>query len=363
MDLGSEAGRTGSHVDGWFRALTRAMDLGVLFLRRDGQLEFANATARVLLGCATEQDLDRRWVELESTLDDALEAIPPGRTTATRVDLDIPAEREPLRLRLDLYRLDEDERPGYLVLIKNRRLLDALETDLRLATQSRAMARLLVTMAHDLKAPLNAMVINLELLQSTVEGKGAGRAGIRERQRRYVTLLKEELSRLNRSLHTLLTQTARPSETPQRFDLRELIQEVDTLLRSEAALQRVTLDIRLPEHAILLNGHRDRLRQAILNLVINALEAMPDGGRLEIRVQVQATQAKIAIRDTGPGIPLELLPRIGTMHFTTRSTGTGIGLYVARSVVEAYGGTIDIDTEVGRGTCFQITLPIPFGEI
>jgi signal transduction histidine kinase len=362
MDLGSAVGRAGSHVDGWFRALTRAMDLGVLFLRRDGQLEFANATARALLGCATEQDLDRRWVELGSTLDDALEAIPPGRSTGTRVDLDIPADGEPLHLQFDLYRLDE-EPPGYLVLIKNRRLLEALETDLRLATQSRAMARLLVTMAHDLKAPLNAMVINLELLQSTLEGKGAGRAGIRERQRRYVTLLKEELSRLNRSLHTLLTQTARPSETMQRFDLRELIQEVDALLRSEAALQRVTLDIGLPEQAILLNGHRDRLRQAILNIVINALEAMPNGGHLEIRVQVQAAQAKIAIRDTGPGIPPELLPRIGSMHFTTRSSGTGIGLYVARSVVEAYGGAIDIDTEVGRGTCFQITLPIPFREI
>jgi signal transduction histidine kinase len=362
MDTGSDASRAGSPVDEWFRALTRAIDVGVLFLRRDRQLEFANATARALLGCPTEQELDRRWVELESTLDDALEAIPPGRSTGTRVDLDIPAEGEPLHLRLDLYRLKEDERPGYLVLIKNRRLLDALETDLRLATQSRAMARLLVTMAHDLKAPLNAMVINLELLQSTVEGKGA-RAGIRERQKRYVTLLKEELSRLNRSLHTLLTQTARPSETLQRFDLRELIQEVEALLRSEAALQRVALDIALPDDAILLNGHRDRLRQAVLNLVINALEAMPGGGRLDIHVQVQATQAKIAIRDTGPGIPAELLPRIGTMHFTTRTTGTGIGLYVARSVVEAYGGTIDIDTEVGRGTCFQITLPIPFRDV
>src|SRR5262245_4974755 len=92
-------------VGGWFRALTQTMERGVMVLRSDRQLEFANAAARALLGCADQAELDRRWVELESTLDEALESIQPGQSTGTRIDLDIPADGEPFHVRLDLYRL------------------------------------------------------------------------------------------------------------------------------------------------------------------------------------------------------------------------------------------------------------------
>ena len=345
---------------GWFRALTSALDVGVLLLNSNREFDFANASVCALLGCNNPEELDARWKGLQPMLDEVLECSAGAAAAGTQIDVDLPDTPRPRRLRLNLYRLDEDDCKGFLVLVKDRWVLDALDTDIRLATQLRSLARLYVTMAHDLKAPLNTMVINVELLQDTLDS--ANRRGVRSRQQRYVNVLKEELSRLNHSLHLLLVQAAQPSEGPQQFDLRQLILDLEALLTPQAKLQRIAFTVEVPEHGVMLHGHRDRLKQAILNIAMNAFDAVSQRGEVLVQLQVQHLGARLLIRDSGPGIPPELLPKIGTLHFTTKDTGTGVGLYTARLVVEAYGGNIDVDTELGRGTSFQINLPIPFEE-
>ena len=113
----------------------------------------------------------------------------------------------------------------------------------------------------------------------------------------------------------------------------------------------------LPSAPVALVGHGDRLKQALLNILINALEAMPDGGELTIALEPAAGAARISVRDTGPGIPPELLERIYQMHFTSKTGGTGVGLYVARSVVQSHGGMIDVQAGDTGGTVFTVTLP------
>jgi len=110
-------------------------------------------------------------------------------------------------------------------------------------------------------------------------------------------------------------------------------------------------------------GHRDRLKQAFLNITTNALDAMPDGGRLNLVLATQDRHATLAIRDTGPGMSAEVVRKIYNMHFTTKAGGTGIGLYVARSIIEAHGGDIQVDSEPGHGTCFQVQLPLELAEM
>jgi len=96
----------------------------------------------------------------------------------------------------------------------------------------------------------------------------------------------------------------------------------------------------------------------MLNIAINALEAMPTGGDMTFAVSASADAAQLWIKDSGPGIPPEILEDIYQMHFTTKDGGTGIGLHVARSVVEAHGGEIHVETEAGRGTRFEVVLPL-----
>ena len=130
------------------------------------------------------------------------------------------------------------------------------------------------------------------------------------------------------------------------------------LVSPQAKQQRVAVETSLPEGPVPFTGHRDRLKQALLNIAMNALEAMPSGGHLAINLENSDGQIRIALRDSGPGISPELQSQIYKMHFTTKSGGTGIGLYVARSVVESHGGDIQVETAAGGGTCFQICLPV-----
>ena len=107
-----------------------------------------------------------------------------------------------------------------------------------------------------------------------------------------------------------------------------------------------------------LEGQRDLLKQALLNIAVNALEAMTGGGGLAIKLESRLGRAILIVQDTGPGIPADDPEKIWELHYTTKKAGTGIGLYVAHSVVESFGGAISVDSHDGQGTCFTISLPL-----
>jgi two-component system sensor histidine kinase AtoS len=142
------------------------------------------------------------------------------------------------------------------------------------------------------------------------------------------------------------------------FDLREVIREIVVLLAPQARGQRVEMRIQLPEGAVSLQGYRDRLKQALLNIAINGLEAMPGGGRLAIDLDARAADASVRIADSGAGIPEELLDEVDQIYFTTKKSGSGIGLYVAQLVVESHGGEIVVQSEPGAGVRFTVNLPL-----
>jgi signal transduction histidine kinase len=170
-------------------------------------------------------------------------------------------------------------------------------------------------------------------------------------------VLREELERLDRSLVGLLAETTPAGSGREEFDVRATIQEIERLLLPQARLQHVALEAQLPGMAVRIAGQRDRLKQAILNIAINALDAMSEGGALEMILEALPEGAQVRISDTGPGIPEEAQGRIFDMHYTTKTTGTGIGLYLARAIVEAHGGEISVENRPGRGSEFRLRLP------
>jgi signal transduction histidine kinase len=349
----SEAREKGSQALRRLGSLMQVMDVGVMLVNGNGDIEFLSERARDLVTGAAPENWDARWLALRTQLAAPLAAR--GHNGRNRVDVDL----DTTQLRVEIYRLAEGEdREGSLLLIRSRESIEALENELRLAIQMRGFARFYMAMAHDLKAPLNAMVMNLELLRRTLPQGDEVAPEVREKSRRYIDVLSSEIARLDRQLKTLLQQTLVPRTAIERFDLRELIDDLSTLLAPQARHQRVTLDAQLPTGSVTFSGQRDRLKQALLNIAINALEAMPSGGQMTMSLEQQNGEARIWFIDSGPGIPPELLKNIYQMHFTTKDGGTGIGLYVARSVVEAHGGQIDVETDPGRGTRFGVTLPL-----
>jgi signal transduction histidine kinase len=328
--------------------LGEILDVGVALLGADRTIDFASDRARELLGLdhgkpdALPEDLvtaiDRAWQE---------------RREGATVEI-APRGSGSRRLRCQVHPLDEEDCVGWLLVVRDASLMRLLEIDLRRAARLRVLSQVYLAVAHDLKAPLNGMVLNLELLrESLADGAEIGR----ENQRRWVEVIERELSRLRRSLDTLLAQTAPASDELERFDLRSTVEEIEDLLAPQARRQQVRLVTDLPAEPVTVAGHRDHLKQAMLNVAINGLEVLDEGGTLELTLRGEGESAALAVRDTGPGIPPDLVQRIFDMHFTTKNSGTGIGLYVARSVIESEGGELDVADTGPDGTTFVVRLP------
>jgi signal transduction histidine kinase len=337
-------------------SVVKALDIGALVLEPDVGLAFANARAAELLGCADPADLARRW---DKEFRPRIARIPQQTATAVgrRVELELSTGGAAPRVKLEFYQLGAESCEGFLILVKSAESLEALESELGLAMQMRGLTRFYAAFVHDLKAPLNAMVMTLELLKLTVQGGDAEDPTL-QKQLKYVGVLNQEIRRLDRQLGSLSSHTAPPNLQRQELDLSGLLRDLESLLAPQAKHQRVAVSITTPDHPVTLVAHADRLKQAMLNILINALEAMPSGGALSIGLDRLDHAARIVVRDDGPGIPPEVLAAIYDMHFTTKSGGTGVGLYVARSVVQSHGGTIEVSSVPGQGTTFTVALPL-----
>lgn len=231
---------------------------------------------------------------------------------------------------------------------------EQLETCVRLASQMRSLGSLYHAVVHDLKSPLNTLVVNLELLSSTLDPDGPQA----DKQKRYVRVLQEEMQRLNRSIEKLMPAAAPPSDARGRFELADVLREIEILLSTHARHHSVALDIGYPAEKLPLEGYRDQVKLALLAVAINGLEAMPDGGRLRVEASREDGRALVVVRDRGKGIPPEAEEVVYDLAYTTKNRRGGLGLHVAREVVKSTNGTIAFDSEPGRGTRFELRFPL-----
>lgn len=347
-------------IDHHWKSLLDALDLGLLVAAEDWSLEFANREAHNLLGRGPEE-LGIYWnTVLKAQVSDGLSIA--GEEPGAIFDFELPVEDKPKKLRLELFPLSEDSAPRAL-LLRDRDRAESAHEDLRLVSRYRSLGRLYRTMGHDLKAPLNALTINLDLLKTSLTRYAAPDVMIRDRQQRYLKVLEDELARLNRSLQSFLAQAVPPTqETMRAFSLQEVLMDLISLIAPQARQQQVAVDVQIDEQQMTLEGQRDLLKQSLLNMAVNALEAMTGGGRLTIRLETRMGRAVILFQDTGAGIPPEAVEKIWELNYSTKKMGSGVGLYVARSVVESFGGTIGVDSRPGQGTCFTVSLPITLKE-
>jgi signal transduction histidine kinase len=229
-------------------------------------------------------------------------------------------------------------------------LLERVATELDVATRLTAISKLTGGVAHEIKNPLNAIVLRLDLLRE--------RLGEPEEElRKEIDILSKEALRLDRVVKTFLDYS-RPVELhPTEVDLGALAQEVTDLIRPQAKLAGIATSFEAPAQPALVRGDPDLLKQAVLNLVTNALEAMKPGGKLSVAVAHDAGRVKLEVADTGPGIPPELRAKVFQLYFTTKSKGTGIGLAMTYRAVQMHNGTIEFTSEAGRGTTFHLEFP------
>jgi signal transduction histidine kinase len=226
-----------------------------------------------------------------------------------------------------------------------------IEGQITLARRLTAINSLTGGVAHEIKNPLNSIALRLEMLRSQV---AAGETGIEFE----IAVLSEEVTRLDRVVRTFLDFN-RPLEMALRdVDLAEVVAEIVRMLEPEAERAGIRMRYARPSTAVVVNGDSDLLRQAVVNVAINAIEAMAGGGSLTFEIAPSLETCTLAITDTGPGIPPESREKIFQLYYTTKPHGNGIGLAMTFRAVQLHGGTIEIESEAGRGTTFRLTLPL-----
>jgi signal transduction histidine kinase len=235
-------------------------------------------------------------------------------------------------------------------------MVERMASQLDVASRLAAISRITGGVAHEIKNPLNAIVLRLDLLKARASSGAPEEDLIPE-----IDVLSREVRRLDRVVKTFL-DFSRPVEVHfEELDLAALAREVAHLMTPQAEAAGVVLTCETSGRPAPIRGDADMLKQAILNLVTNALQAMKGGGRLRVAVtndmERDGDSVLLVVEDNGPGIPPELREKVFQLYFTTKEKGSGIGLAMTYRAVQLHNGTVDFVSETGRGTTFRLKFP------
>lgn len=251
-----------------------------------------------------------------------------------------------MRYEHALIRLDESHRK----LKEQTDVLFQAEEQLRRAERLSALGELSASMAHEIRNPLGSIKGAAEILKDDYPPEAA--------KYEFIEILLKETERLNAIVQEVLGFARPRKPEPRPGDVNEVLESVLVLTAHAARKAGVTVEKRLDRSMGLRSIDADLLKQAFLNLVLNAVQAMPEGGVLSVASVLQQGEIVVSVTDTGQGIAAEDRKRLFSPFFTTREGGTGLGLAITHRIVESHRGRIEVDSEPGKGATFTVRIPV-----
>lgn len=338
--------------------ILRHLTSGVITLDADARVVFLNPAAEDVLelkgGEVRGQRVDEVLPARLAALRDALLAALERRETRIRGELLMrTAEGRPLPVGLSTNLLDhEGQANGVVAVFSDLTEVREMEHRARRNQTLAEVGALAAGIAHELRNGIKPISGSVECLQRELKLEGENA--------QLMDLIAAQCSRINQFVTDLLTYAREREIVKEDVDLRALLNDVTETLRHDARCSAgVRFVVDAPADGELgVHADREQLRQVWINLAINALEAMGERGTLTVRWRLVADeQVAVEFMDDGPGIPAEDLRRVGEPFFTTKRGGTGLGLAIAQRIVERHGGTLEIESTPGRGTCARVALP------
>lgn len=349
-----------SDLRGNIERLFQDLEDAVFLFNRERRLVFASGSVDKLLGRA-RSDLAGQSLaaifppsgSLGLLIADAGQTGKPVRNRRVPVtsESDIPSGVPIVLLSVDPIQAAPGGGPGLLVRLRDPEAQRRIGRQLQIADRLAAIGKISSGVAHEVKNPLNAILLHVEVARAKL---AAGDTDVGPQ----MEIIAREILRLDRVVKTFL-DFARPVELNlTTISLDGLLSDIVELARPQAAAGRIRVETRQQGEGAEVRIDRDLMQQALLNVLMNAMQAMPDGGELTVESSATADAAQIRISDTGGGIPAELRDKIFRLYFTTRKEGSGIGLAMTFRIVQLHDGTIDFSSEPGKGTTFLIRLPL-----
>ncbi len=230
------------------------------------------------------------------------------------------------------------------------------EARLRRAENLASLTTLTAGVAHEIKNPLGSISIHIQLIQKALNKESESKNEVIQN---YLDIVNEEVERLNGIIVDFLFAVRPMDMNLVKQDLNELIRDLFDFMQYEMEEQGVSLALELDGELPQLQLDTKYMKQALLNIVKNALSAMPEGGKLFVLTNVSDGQVELSISDTGVGIPEENMAKIFEPYFTTKDFGSGLGLTLVYKIIKEHQGEINLHSKEGEGTTFTITLPVP----
>lgn len=335
--------------------MLRKMEEAILLFGPDGRVQLAGEAAQQLLAKSRPQligrsieDIFPAWTSVGAVIGAAIRARASVREQQVPLERpNMPTVRVVLNVEPILY--DEPGAHGVLVTLRDAETRQQLQADLDTVRRLSAIGRITSGVAHEIKNPLNAMTLHLEIAGAKL---AAGHDCTPE-----LAIVKEQLLRLDRVVKALLDFTRPVDVELKECDLWAIAADTVSQLHPQASGMGVELFCDGEPVAAPVLADPDLLKQALLNVVVNGMEAAGNGGVVRIRIDKGTREHALLVEDSGPGIPAEIRDKIFNLYFTTKKAGTGVGLAVSYRIMQMHGGAIEVDSEVGRGSLFRLTLP------
>jgi len=351
-------GQQFSSLRGNMQQLLHRLEDAVLLFDHDDRLLIASASAETFLGLG-------RWQIMGQKLDNIF----PAGTELGALVSSAARLRQPLadrlvelpgaqgrapRLLLSVELIDDfasRRRLGLLVTFRDAETRRQIQTQVDVSSRLAAISRLTSGVAHEIKNPLNSISVHLTLLRTRLAKALVAPAPELE-------IIAAEMARLDRVVKTFLDFTRPVDLRLTEAPLGPLVEEISALAGPDALQQQVRLLVSNQYPEALVQVDRDLFKQAVLNLVLNGIQAMPSGGELTLAMARSGSEVELGVADQGVGIAPADQEKIFRLYHTTKPGGSGIGLAMTFRVVQLHNGTIEFSSELGRGTTFRVRLPV-----
>jgi len=325
---------------------------GLMLFARDSRVVLVSAPVERFLGRPRGELLGRTVKEVFSRDTPlgamVLDAFEYRRTLSQREF--IAAAGRHVQVSMDFVQ-EKNTQIGALLIMRDaesvRRIGDEIEMSRRLSASGRVTGGV----AHEVKNPINAIVLHLQLLQNKL-------AQLDPDTRRHMDIIGSEIHRLDRVVQTLVDFMRARELHLVEVDLRRVLEEVALLATPDAGQHGVTIQRDMPQEPLLIKADLDFMKQALLNVVLNGIQAMPHGGQLTISTRRDGNSVVAEVRDQGMGIPQDVQDKIFELYFTTKKDGNGIGLAQTYQILQWHYGSVEFESTEGEGTTFRFRLPL-----
>jgi two-component system sensor histidine kinase HydH len=326
---------------------------GLINIDNVGILRTVNPEAEAILRIGSKDLVGKHWREAFG--DEAWEPAYRYLSSGTPFyDLEIsPGDSNRPYLRITMIPV-RGEAGGVVLFLRDLGEVKSLQAEVHRSERLAALGRMVAGMAHEIRNPLNSIRGFSQHLRSRFETDSV--------ERRSVDTIVREVDRLNRVITELLDFSRPKDPDLSQIDLNEIVRSTTVLIEGEATSQGVICVEALSPGPVHLLGDGDSLKQLLLNLFLNAIQAMSDGGVLTVSTSLSGDRAELTVADTGTGIDEMDLDRIFEPFYTTREAGTGLGLSIVHRIVQDHGGEIRLSSSPGQGTTFVIRFPLAGGN-